>query len=132
MRVKDMFRTLILFLIPMVALAQGTPVKETLAQMVEEAAKETGLGFNIPPDHMTETSINISTIEGMSVCDVEAKEKVISLQKAFSKSMNLRQTTSIYGVYVRSRDGELKYLPGDSPKVKELIGECKYLYVSVW
>ena len=113
-------------------MAEGIPVKETLAQLVEEAARTTGLSFNIPPDHMTETSINISTIENVSVCDASAKENVISLQKVFSQNKNIRQTISIYGVYQKSRDGKLKYLPGDSPKVKELIGECKYLYVSVW
>lgn len=129
---KILVRALLLFLIPLTVLAQGIPVKESLAQLIEVAAKTTGLSFNVPPDHMTETSINISTIEGVSVCDPSAKKNVINLQRAFAQDSSLRQTISIYGVYSRSRDGELKFLPGDSPEIKKLIGECKYLYVSVW
>ena len=127
-----MTKILIVFLMSFAAFAQGVPVKESLAQLIEEAAIATNLSFNIPPDHMTETSINISSIGGASVCDPKQRENVISLQKEFIKHANFHQTISIYGVYVNSRDGKLKFLPGDSPEAKKLIGECKYLYVSVW
>lgn len=127
-----LIRSLVLLLLPCVVLAQGIPVKSTLAELVEDAARQTGLSINVPPAHMTETTININTIEGINVCDPKARKNVIALQKAFSEHKNLRQTISVYGIYVRSRDGQIKYLPGDSPKVKDFIGECKYLYVSVW
>jgi hypothetical protein len=121
----------LLLLLPAVVFAESIPVKETLAQLVEGAIRETGLSINVPPDQMTEKSINISTIDGVSVCDPKAKENVIALQKAFTANKNLRQTISIYGVYVRDTDGDVKFLPSDSPNIKALIGECKYLYLSV-
>ena len=108
---------------------EGIPVKETLARMVEEVVAEVGYDINIP--EMTRTSININKIDGLDVCAPEAREKVISLQTAFSKHKDIYRNYSIYAVYVRDEDGGVHYLPGDSPKVKELIGDCNYVYTSV-
>ena len=115
---------------PCVAYAQDIRVKETLAGLIEDTVDQTGYSINIPPNEMSEKSVNINRINGISVCDPEIKQNVIELQKAFAKDQRLHQTISSYGVYLNSK-GSIKYLSGDNPKIKKLIGECKYLYVSV-
>jgi hypothetical protein len=127
-----MRRGIFLLLLCFAAFAQDISVKSSLADLIESAVKSVGVSINIPPADMTETSINISTINGINVCDPSVKTEVIALQNEFSKSTDLRLTVSIYGVYTKSREGELKFSSGDSLEIKKLVGECKYLYVSVW
>ena len=125
-----MYKILILLTVSSLAFGQGIHVKDSLATLLENAIVETGLNINIVPEDMTETSVNINTINNVSVCDPVAKNNVIALQSAFTKHSNLHQTISIYGVY-QNEGGNIKFLSGDNKKIKELIGECKYLYVSV-
>jgi len=127
-----MLRGLFLLLFSVTTFAQDIVVKSSLADLVESAIKSVKVSVNIPPANMTETSININKINGVSICDPGVKNEVIALQNEFSKSQSLRATISNYGAYTRSREGELKYLSSDSPEFKKLISECKNLYVSVW
>ncbi len=116
--------------LPNVVFGQGIPVKDALAGLIEAAVVETGLVINIVPDEMSETALNINTIGGISVCDAEAEEDVRFFQAALASDSRLHQTISSYGVYLNSESG-VRYLRGDNPEIAPLIGECKYLYVSV-
>ena len=93
---------------------------------------EAGLdSINIPPNRSTANSLEISTVNGISVCDPEVKEKVKALQEQFIKSSAFRLTYSIYGAYIND-SGKIKYLSPENESIKELIGRCTNLYVSVY
>jgi len=128
-----MARLLALMLLSLSAAAgDWSIVDPKLKQLIKDAVKSAGVKINIPPDHMTEKSVNISTINGVSVCDSKVGKNVTELQNEFSKSPALRTSISIYGALVKTKEGELTFVSGDSPEINGLIGECKYLFVSVW
>jgi len=120
----------LIIVFPFLSLANDIPVKTELAILLEESVKESGLNINVV--NMTENSININRISGIDVCEPEAKDNVLALQKIFSKHKNFRMTISTYGVYVKTKSGETKFLDGNNSKIKSKLGKCKYLYVSVY
>lgn len=118
-------------LIPALAFGGDVSVKTELAKMIEEAVVAVDVDINIPPNKAKETSLEISSVNGISVCAAEAQAYVKALQDEFSKSKYLRLTYSIYGAYLRTEDG-VKYLPPETESLKAAIGECTNIYVSVY
>ena len=119
-----------IIIFPILSFANDMPVKTELAVLLEESIKESGLSINVV--NITEKSININRIEGIDVCAPAAKNNVQALQKIFTKHKDFRMTISIYGVYVKTKSGKMKFLDGKNPKIKSKLGKCKYLYVSVY
>lgn len=109
--------------------ADDIPVKAELASALENAVKSTGSKVNI--SKLTPTDANINTIDGMNVCDPQAKNRVIAFQNALLQQPHVFRVYSIYFVDVRVDDGTFKQLTGDDPTVKALMGKCKDIYVSV-
>ena len=111
--------------------AQDVAVKTSLADLIEYGVKESGVKINVIPDLMTPTSLNINKVNGLDVCDTEAKKHVISLQSALLKHKNAHSILSVYGAYLRTNESDFKYLPEGSPELVKLLGKCRNLYVSV-
>lgn len=100
-----------------------------LANMIEEVVRKTKFSINI--SDMTRKTINIDKIDGLDVCDPKAKEKVLSLQKAFNEHPNIYRNYSFYGVWVKKPNGQFNYVSGDSAEYKKLINNCRNVYIAV-
>ena len=109
--------------------ADDIPVKNELASAIENAVKITGISINV--SKLTPNDANINKVDGISVCAPEAKTKVVALQNALLKQTGVYRVYTTYAVYIRNDAGTFNYLPSDDPKVKDLIGQCKDIYVSV-
>ncbi len=118
-------------LIPALAYGENVSVKTELAKLVEDAVVAQDVDINIPPNTAKETSLEISSVNGVSVCAKEAEGHVKALQNEFTKSEYLRLTYSIYGAYLKTGDG-IKYLPPETENLKNSIGDCTNIYVSVY
>ena len=105
------------------------PVRNELADMVEQVVPETRISINISA--MTDTSVNISSVNGKNVCSQEAKEDVIKLQKAFDKHPSIYRNIGPYIVSFTDRAGKKVY--GDLPKLRTdgVAPECTDVYVSI-
>ena len=105
------------------------PVRNELADMVEQVVAETRISINISA--MTDTSVNINEVNGKNVCSQEAKEDVIKLQKAFDSHPNIYLNIGPY--IVSSTDHEGKKVYGDLQKLRAdgIVPECTNVYVSI-
>jgi hypothetical protein len=105
------------------------PVRNELADMVEQVVAETRISINI--SGMTDTSVNISSVNGRDVCSQEAKEDVIKLQKAFDNHPSIYRNIGPYIVSFTDRDGNKVY--GDLQKLTAdgIAPECTNVYVSI-
>ena len=122
---------LFLFLVSLQTFAQDIPVKKSLAGLLESAVTKSGIKINIVPDLMTPTSVNINMVNGIDVCNPNAKDMIIKLQNALLEHPDSYQIISIYGAYLRTSESNFKVLPEGSDELLKLLGECKNLYVRV-
>jgi len=107
----------------------GIPVDFRLADMVEEVLKKTNLKINISA--MTEKTLEINKVNGVDVCNIRSKERVLKLQKFFVAQRNIYKNESIYSSWVKKENGNFTYVSEKNMRRKGLKNACKTVYISV-
>ena len=105
----------------------NAPVRDALATMVEQVSVSTGVSFTI--SESTPTSVNISQVNGRSVCAAEARSDVERVQQAFDRHPSISRNIGPALVSITDRDGTKHHL--DPADANGVLKACTNIYVSV-
>ncbi len=110
--------------------AGGSPmVNERLADIVEDAVKETGFSINI--SESTAYSVNINTINGRSVCDKAVLNDVKRFQDAVGKQPDVRNNFGPAYYSTTAPDGKRTVSSPEQMIQTGVIKGCTNIYVRV-
>lgn len=129
MRLILAFLVTILLCFPAVGFGVNQPVKDELADMVEQVVVSTGLSINI--SQQSRTSVNINKVNGLDVCSNEASNDVLTLQQAFDQHPNIYKNIGPRLVSIASEDGKKTIGSLDALKAQGAVDGCPNIYISV-